>query len=261
MQNLAAAPAGVPWLGTSWKMSKTLPEARRFAQALAASELARDGSAQLFVLPPFTAVAEVADLLAGTLVRIGVQNLHWDDAGPYTGEISAPMAADCGATIAEIGHSERRASFGETDETVALKTAAALRYGLAPLVCVGETRAELDAGAGDDVLARQVRAALSRVEHRHASRVTIAYEPVWAIGESGVAAEPGYVDDRHARIKRCLREETGATPRVLYGGSVNAENCVALASQPHVDGLFVGRAAWEVDGFLAIVRRVLASRR
>ena len=125
------------WIGTSWKMNKLRAEARDYAETLAASPHARGQAPQLFVIPPFTAVAEVADLLARTSVMVGVQNIHWKDAGPWTGEISAGMAADCGATLAEIGHSERRTHFGETDETVALKVEAALRHGLTPLVCVG----------------------------------------------------------------------------------------------------------------------------
>lgn len=247
------------WIGTSWKMNKLRAEARAFATALAASRLAGGDAAQLFVIPPFTAVADVADLLAGTRVRVGVQNVHWAEAGAWTGEISAAMAVDCGATIAEIGHSERRTHFGETDETVALKVAAALRHGLTPLVCVGDTRAEYEGGRTAEALDRQVRAAVSRVSPEDAGRVVIAYEPVWSIGEGGTPAEPGFADAQHARVKATLRDVTGWEPRVLYGGSVNPGNCAALAARPHVDGLFIGRSAWDPEGFLGIVAQVAAS--
>lgn len=245
------------WIGTSWKMNKLRAEAKAFAQTLAQSDLAHSDAAQLFVIPPFTCVAEVAGLLAGTRVTIGVQNLHWAEAGAWTGEISAAMAADCGATVAEIGHSERRTHFGETDATVALKVAAALRHGLTPLVCVGDTREEYDAGRTAEALDRQVRAAVSQVPPGEAERVVIAYEPVWSIGEGGTPAEPSFADAQHARIKATLRDATGGDVRVLYGGSVNPDNCVALASEPHIDGLFIGRSAWQPEGYLAIVRSVL----
>ena len=249
------------WIGTSWKMNKLRAEARAFADALAASPVARNTGAQLFVVPPFTAVAEVADLLKGTRVRVGVQNVHWAEAGAWTGEISAAMAADCGATIAEIGHSERREHFGDTDATVALKVAAALRHGLTPLVCIGDTRDEYEAGRTAQALECQVRAAVSQVPAEEAEGVVIAYEPVWSIGEGGTPAEPGFADEQHARIKAVLRDAVGRELRVLYGGSVNPGNCVALASQDNIDGLFIGRSAWAPDGLLGIVDRVDSSRR
>jgi triosephosphate isomerase len=154
-------------------------------------------------------------------VKVGVQNLHWAEDGPWTGEISAAMAADCGATLAEIGHSERRAHFGETDGTVALKVAAALRHGLTPLVCVGDTREEYEAGRTAETLDRQTRAAVSGIAPQAAARVVIAYEPVWAIGEHGIPAEPAFADEQHARIKASIGELTGCGVRVIYGGSVN----------------------------------------
>ncbi len=245
------------WIGTSWKMNKLRAEAKAYAQTLADSDLARSEAVTLFIIPPFTAVADVADLMAGTRVKVGVQNLHWAEAGAWTGEVSAAMATDCGATLAEIGHSERRAHFGETDDTVSLKVAAALRHGLTPLVCVGDTRAEFEAGRTAEALERQVRAALSRISITEAGRVMIAYEPVWSIGEGGTPAEPGFADGQHALIKTVARKIAGAEVRVLYGGSVNPSNCSALAKQPHIDGLFIGRSAWMVEDYLGIVHRVL----
>jgi triosephosphate isomerase len=235
------------WIGTSWKMNKVRAEARAFAQALAADELARSEAVQLFVIPPFTAAAQVAEILTGTRVMVGVQNLHWADAGAWT--------------LAEIGHNERRTYFGDTDETVAQKVAAALRHGMTPLVCVGDTRDEYDAGRTAEALDRQVRAAVSSIKPENATRVVIAYEPVWSIGEGGTPAEPAFADEQHARIKATLRDLTGRELRVLYGGSVNPDKCRALAAQPSIDGLFIGRSAWQAEGYLGIVRAVLSSQR
>ena len=247
------------WIGTSWKMNKTRTEARSFASALAASPVIADKRARPFVIPPFTSIAEVAGLLGGTRVRVGAQNMHWADAGAWTGEISPLMLKDVGATLVELGHSERRTHFGETDETVALKTAAALRHGLTPLVCIGDTRAEFDAGRTAEILARQVASALSRIEPRHRnSEILLAYEPVWSIGEGGTPAEPGFVNEQHALIKQQTEAGLGRTLPVLYGGSVNPGNCRELAAQSNVDGLFIGRSAWDVEGYVGILASVLA---
>ena len=248
------------WIGTSWKMNKTRADARVFAGTLARSSLINDARAQPFVIPPLTSVSVVADLLAGTRVRVGAQNMHWADAGAWTGEVSPPMLLDAGATLVEIGHSERRTNFGETDETVALKVAAAVRHGLTPLVCIGDTRAEYDAGQTAEVLARQVAAALSRIAPGDGgAEMLIAYEPVWSIGEGGTPAEPAFVEAQHVRIKQLTEAKLGRALPVLYGGSVNPDNCVALAARPSIDGLFIGRSAWAVEGYLGILSLVLTS--
>lgn len=249
-------PTKRPWIGTSWKMHKLRHEALAFANGLAASPWANSTAAQLFVLPPALYVTDVAGLLAATRVQVGVQNLHWADEGAWTGEISAPMARDCGALLAEIGHSERRHHFGDTDATVALKTEAALRHGLTALVCIGDQGAEYQAGHTATVLQRQVQALLSRVALQDLDRLLIAYEPVWSIGEGGVPADPHFVEAQLAQLADWLHAHWGRTPTLLYGGSVNPDNCVALVSQPHVDGLFIGRAAWSVEGYLGIIDRV-----
>ena len=247
------------WIGTSWKMNKTRAEARAFASALAASPVIADKRALPFIIPPFTSISDVADLLRGTRVRVGAQSMHWADAGAWTGEISPLMLKDVGATLVELGHSERRTHFGETDETVALKTAAALKHGLTPLVCIGDTRAEFDAGRTAEVLARQVASALSRIEPQHRnSEILLAYEPVWSIGEGGTPAEPGFVNEQHALIKQQTEAVLGRTLPVLYGGSVNPGNCRELAAQSNVDGLFIGRSAWDVEGYVGILASVLA---
>lgn len=244
------------WIGTSWKMNKTLAEARAFAEALAAAP--GHPHIQRFVIPPFTACREVKAMLAGTDVKVGAQNMHWEDAGAWTGEISPVMLTDCGLDMVELGHSERREHFGETDERVGLKTAAAVRHGLIPLICIGETLAEREEGRAAEVLARQVRAALEPVAGADAA-VLLAYEPVWAIGAGGIPATSDYADARQAEIIAVAQEVMGRRVPCLYGGSVNPGNCVELIACPHVDGLFIGRSAWAVEGYLDILARCAAT--
>ncbi len=244
------------WIGTSWKMNKTLPEALQFAEALAAADGNASPRIQRFVVPPFTSARQVKEVLAGTSVQVGAQNMHWDDAGPWTGEISAPMLNDCRLDLVELGHSERRAYFGETDETVGLKVESAVRHGLIPLICIGETRAQRDAGQADVVLAAQVAGALGKLTGTQKSApVLLAYEPVWAIGAGGTPASSGYADERHAKIIELASDILGQRTLCLYGGSVNADNCEELIRCAHIDGLFIGRAAWNVAGYLDILGR------
>ena len=247
------------WIGTSWKMNKTLAQAQAFAEGLAAADAAGDPRIQRFVVPPFTAVREVKAMLAATSVMVGAQNMHWADAGAWTGEISPLMLKDCGLDIVELGHSERREHFGETDETVGLKVEAAVRHGLVPLICIGETLAEREAGRAHEVLESQVRGALGRLSaDQGAAPILIAYEPVWAIGENGIPATSDYADARHAEISALAEEVLGRRIPCLYGGSVNADNCEELIGCPHIDGLFIGRAAWDVEGYLDILARCAA---
>ena len=166
------------WVGTSWKMNKTLAEGEAFARALASADDTRDDRIQRFVIPPFTLIREVKSLLQNTSVKVGAQNMHWADNGAWTGEVSPVMLTDCRLDLVELGHSERRAHFGETDETVGLKTEAAVRHGLIPLICIGETLKEREAGRAEEVLERQVRGALGRLEGAGKSApVLLAYEP------------------------------------------------------------------------------------
>lgn len=248
------------WIGTSWKMNKTLAEARAFAQGLVAADAARDPRIQRFVIPPFTAVREIKAMLAQTSVKVGAQNMHWADDGAWTGEISAPMLRDCGLDIVELGHSERREHFGETDETVGRKTAAAVRHGLIPLICIGETLAERESGRARDVLETQVRGALSKLSAEQKSApILLAYEPVWAIGVNGIPASSDYADARQAEIIAVAQDVLGRRVPCLYGGSVNPGNCQELIACPHVDGLFIGRSAWQVEGYLDILARCAAT--
>lgn len=247
------------WIGTSWKMNKTLSEAQVFARALAQADDTRDRRIQRFVIPPFTAVREVAALLADTSVKTGAQNMHWDDAGAWTGEVSPVMLTDCGLKMVELGHSERRANFGETDETVGLKTAAAVRHGLIPLICIGETLEEREAGRATEILETQTRAAFSKLTPAQKSApVLLAYEPVWAIGDGGIPATSDYADARQGEIIAVAQDVLGRPVPCLYGGSVNPDNCEELIQCPHIDGLFIGRSAWNVDGYLNILAKCAA---
>ena len=245
------------WIGTSWKMNKTLAEARAFAEGLQKADA--DPRIQRFVIPPFTAVREVKAMLADTTVRVGAQNMHWADEGAWTGEVSPVMLTDCKLDIVELGHSERRAHFGETDETVGLKTEAAVRHGLIPLICIGETLAEREAGRAAEVLEAQVRGALGRLSgSQKAAPILLAYEPVWAIGAGGIPATSDYADARQKDIIATANDVLGRRIPCLYGGSVNPGNCEELISCPHIDGLFIGRSAWNVGGYLDILSKCAA---
>lgn len=239
-------------------MNKLHADAVAFAKAVAANPIALD-RVQPFIIPSFPHIKTVADILAGSGVWVGAQNMHWQDNGAWTGEVSAPMLKDCDADLVEIGHSERRTHFGETDETVALKVEAALRHGLTPLVCIGDTNAQHDAGQTRQALAQQTTAMMKYVAVKERSKIMIAYEPVWSIGEMGTPASPEFAEEQHAHIKSLGRKLGVQNLRVLYGGSVNAGNCAALAAQPNIDGLFIGRAAWQADGYLKIINTVTES--
>lgn len=247
----------IPWIGTSWKMNKLRADAHLFADTVKASDIAHNSNVQPFVIPPFPYIADVAAILAETRFRVGAQNMHWSDAGAWTGEVSPVMIKDCGATLVEIGHSERRTFFGETDETVALKTRAAVNHGLTALVCIGDTKEEFDSGQTEAALERQVRGLLKYVADDAQENVIIAYEPVWSIGEGGVPATPEFANEQHIKIADLVMSITGGTLPILYGGSVNPGNCVALASQSHIDGLFIGRSAWDANDYIGIVESVL----
>ncbi|WP_433352185.1 triose-phosphate isomerase [Microtetraspora malaysiensis] len=245
------------WIGTSWKMNKTIGESREYARLLseALAETPLPDAVQPFILPAHTSLAAVRDQLAGAPVLLGAQNAHWAAEGAGTGEVSMRMAADAGAQLVEMGHSERREQFGETDETVARKARAAVDHGLLPLICVGEPGAVRAAGDAERFVTAQVRAALSLLHPDEISQTLIAYEPVWAIGLAGTPATPEQVAPVMGRIaEEARRLGAGAGCRaVLYGGGVNAANAAALLRETPADGLFVGRAAWRVDGLLQLL--------
>ena len=250
----------VYWVGTSWKMNKTLGEALDFVKILAGFIPGFDDRIQPFVIPAFTAVREVKQALSSTRVKVGAQNMHWADAGAWTGEISPVMLRDCGLDLVELGHSERREHFGETDRTVGLKTAAAVKHGLIPLICVGETLAERESGMANAVLTNQVEGALQFLEgEAKLEKILFAYEPVWAIGDKGIPASSDYAGRQQGLIKKVAGGLLPSIPPVLYGGSVNPGNAAELIGQPNVDGLFIGRSAWQAEGYIDILGRASAA--
>jgi triosephosphate isomerase len=245
----------------NWKMHKTSAEAvalvREIAEGLAA---ASGGKVQVAVAPPFTALGAVAAAARGTAVEVSAQNVHWEAQGAFTGEISAPMLAEIGCRHVIVGHSERRQLFGETDESVRKKVGAVLSANLLPIVCVGETLAEREAGQTLAVVDRQVRGGLAGIPSAALAAVTIAYEPVWAIG-TGKTATSAQAQEVHAAIRKILRELAGSLGdgiRIQYGGSVKPENAAELMNQPDVDGALVGGASLKAKDFLAIVKGALS---
>lgn len=244
--------------GTNFKMNQTAPESVRFFDELA--DATAPAGVQLFLIPPFTSLQAVTERKreSGVPIWVGAQNAHWEQAGAYTGEISVPMLAALDVDLVLLGHAERRAQAGESDLQIHRKVKAALSAGLRVLLCVGESAEEKAFGVGTETISRQTKIALNGLAAADASRIQIAYEPVWSIGSGGTPAEPAEIDPVAASLRAVLEERFGAPGRsipILYGGSVDATNAGTFARLPNIDGLFVGRAAWTVDGF----RRVLAS--
>lgn len=233
-------------IGTSSKMNLTSSEAAGYLDAL--RPLVEDiADRELFVLLPFTSIWMARDRLAGSRVRWGAQDVHSEDAGAHTGDVSAPMLADLGCTYVEVGHHERRREHGETDELVAAKAAAAQRWGMTAIVCVGEPeRTSFEAAV--ETIAGQVRL-LATVRP---DRLVIAYEPAWAIGEGAQAADAAWVGRVHAAIRDWLPSSANRPIPIIYGGSVDPVEAPGLLAQPYVDGLFVGRKALDPVVFAAI---------
>jgi triosephosphate isomerase len=242
----------IPYLAANWKMNKTVAEAAEFVDAL----LPRIAATQcdVVICPSFLALNEVVERRRGTAVRVAAQNMHEEDSGAFTGEVSAPMLVELDVEAVVLGHSERRQFFGETDEALARKVPAALAADLEPILCVGETEAARDAGETEEVLERQLQADLAGVESIDLERVVVAYEPIWAIG-TGRTATPEQAQEACAFIRDVLRMRGAAADRVriLYGGSVKAANAAELLSKPDVDGALVGGASLDPVEFAGIV--------
>jgi triosephosphate isomerase len=242
----------------NWKMHKTAAEAAQLVNELR-DGLDGAGDVQVAVAPPFTALAAAVQAAAGARVEVAAQNVHWETQGAFTGEISAPMLAEIGCRHGIVGHSERRQLFGETDEIVRRKVGALLAAGVRPIVCVGETLAEREASRTLEVVDRQVRQALAGLPAEALAALTLAYEPVWAIG-TGKTATSAQAQEVHAAIRKILRDLGGSVAeaiRIQYGGSVKPENAHELMSQPDVDGALVGGASLKARDFLAIVKGAL----
>jgi len=243
-----------PFIAGNWKMNTDLAGARKLAGELRAALDGHDG-ADVAVFPPFVYLPAVVEVLRGNRVAVGAQNLHPELKGAFTGEISGPMIRDIGATLVLIGHSERRQLFGETDESVNRKLKAALRDGLRPIVCVGETLDQRRAEQTEQVVRTQVEGGLAGLTEAQAEGLVLAYEPVWAIG-TGVNATPAQAQAVHAFIRSLLAARFGPAAdavRIQYGGSVKPDNAAELLAQPDIDGALVGGASLDARSFLAII--------
>jgi triosephosphate isomerase len=242
-------------------MYKTIADTVSFLEQLQklTADIPRD-ELRLFVIPSFTALDRARSVIKDDAILLGAQNMCWEDEGQFTGEISPVMLKELGVRIAEIGHSERRHILHESDQEENRKVLAALRHNITPLLCIGETGEQKDFGIADEVLSMQLKIALSGVRAEQISRCMIAYEPVWAIGVSGKPAAKEYAEERHRAIKNTLKSLYGTaaenTP-VLYGGSVNNSNARELISAENIDGLFIGRSAWDAANFNTLIRMAL----
>lgn len=245
-----------PIIAGNWKMFKTLSEAAALVEELKPLD-AITGRVEVVVCPPFTVLDRVMEVLRGTSIGVGAQDVHWEDSGAFTGEISPVMLKDVGCRYVIIGHSERRQFFGETDEKVNRKIKAVFRHGLTPVMCVGETLAEREAGQTRQVVYNQVMAGLAGLTPDQAGSLVIAYEPVWAIG-TGKTASDEDAQQVIAYIRSLIREWHGdsaaAQVRIQYGGSVKPGNTAGLMAQPDIDGALVGGASLEAASFIAIVQ-------
>ena len=250
-----------PFVAGNWKMYNTVAEARHLVSELVPGLQVFDGVEKV-LCPPFTSLLAVRALLEGTSIGLGAQNMHWEPSGAFTGEVSPPMAAElCQYVI--IGHSERRAFFGETDETVNRKVQAALAHGLAPIVCVGETLEENEAGRTAEGVSRQLSEGLARLGlSEGSSPIIVAYEPVWAIGTGRAATAEGANAVVFEVIRPALAElfsdPIAQSTRVLYGGSVKGSNAAEFFSQPEIDGALVGGASLKAADFIPIVQAAAA---
>ncbi|UJR80567.1 triose-phosphate isomerase [Sandaracinus amylolyticus] len=242
----------------NWKLHHDRAASVELAKAIAAG--LPSSQVEVVIAPVFTSLDVVRGAIAGTPIGLSAQNLHWDDSGAFTGEVSAPLLKDVGCTHVIIGHSERRQLFGETDDRVSKRLGAALKHGLVPIVCVGETLEEREAGRTLDVVLGQIDAALAGITKDALAGIVIAYEPVWAIG-TGKVAKSSDAQEVQAAIRARMSEriDAGAAQktRILYGGSVKPDNAAELMAQPDVDGALVGGASLKADSFLAIVKGAL----
>lgn len=239
-------------------MNKNLAEASDYSRRLATllGGLPGQESLQVFVIPPYPFIETVKRLSQGRF-WVGAQNVHWAEWGAFTGEISAPMLRDLSVDLVELGHAERRQHFCETDETINKKLHRVIQYGFRPLLCVGERSEDKFYGVERETVGRQLRIALKGVQPNQTADLMIAYEPVWAIGEGGTAANSEYLETMLTHIRSVLTDMLGDEPArriyVIYGGTINQGNAFEILTQSSSEGLFVGRAAWEVEGLAKLI--------
>lgn len=241
-----------PMVAGNWKMNGSSDSVKELIKGIKAG--VSEANAEVVVCPPFVYISAVAEAITGTAIKLGAQNMCDQDAGAYTGEVSGPMLKDVGCEYVIIGHSERRAMYGETDEVTAVKYSAVLKNGLKPIFCIGETLEEREQGITEQVVARQLDAILKTAGVASLANAVLAYEPVWAIG-TGKTATPEQAQQVHAFIRSKIAKEDAVIAeglRILYGGSMNPANAAELRSQPDIDGGLIGGASLKADDFLAI---------
>jgi len=245
-----------PVIAGNWKMHNTISEALDLVRGVK-SQVEGITDVEIIVSPVYTALASVAAELKGSNINVASQNIFWEEKGAFTGEIAPNMITDAGCSHAIIGHSERRQYFGETDETVNKRVKASLAAGLIPILCVGETLEERDAGNTIAVVETQIKGGLVDISAEDMAKIIVAYEPVWAIG-TGKTATPDMAEDVHKQIRSIVAEISDAAiadgTRILYGGSVKPENVDELMAQPDIDGALVGGAALKADSFVRLVK-------
>ncbi len=251
------------YVGTNLKLHQTPDETAAFVAAVAerTADAARAHAIQRFIIPPYTSLTSAVTAARDIGIWIGAQNVHWAPDGAYTGEISVRMLQAVGVDLILIGHAERRGLFHETDAEINQKVLAATAAGFRVLFCLGETAAEKQYGVGPESVVRQLKIGLSALPPEHLSQILIGYEPVWSIGPGGSPAHPEDVAEIAAEIRAALHltfGDQGVSVPILYGGSVSPANCARFTTLPVIDGVFVGRAAWTVDGFSDILEAVAA---
>ena len=250
------------YFGTNLKMNQTPAEAQAFVAHIADQlKSIVHRSIQLWFIPSFTNIVSVAEPCKAAGIWLGAQNMHWEEGGAFTGEISAAQLKACGVNLVMLGHAERRTLFGETDEALNKKVLSAVRHSLRIMLCVGETAFEKAHRTGPEYVARQLKIALDGLTDP--SSLIILYEPVWSVGPGGVPAEPADVTEAFANIRHVLLtlfNEAGRSVPMLYGGSVTADNCASYAHLPDCAGVGVGRAAWQPEAFITVLEKALSKK-
>ena len=252
------------YFGTNLKMYKNIAATKEYLTKLEENtkDISRD-RIQLFVIPSYTSLPGAVSCTEQKYIKLGAQNMCWEEQGQFTGEISPLMLDELGIQLVMIGHSERRHVFGESDEEENKKVLCALEHRFTALLCIGETEAQKEAGISDETLRSQLKTGLKGVQKEQTKNLWIAYEPVWAIGVNGKPASTEYAGEKHRVIRECLEElfgkEQASEIPVLYGGSVNPQNADELIVQDNIDGLFTGRSAWEADKFDKLIRSAMES--
>ena len=253
------------YFGSNLKMYKTISQTLDYLKELTerTKDISRD-EITLFIIPSYTSLEDASRQTDHGLCLLGAQNMGWEETGQYTGEISPLMLNEIGMDLVMVGHSERRHVFRETDEEENRKVKCALEHGMRALLCIGETMEQKEYGISPEILRMQMKIGLHGIDPSFADRIWVAYEPVWSIGVNGIPATAEYAGQMHDVMKDCLKEifsDAGEQIPCLYGGSVNPGNARELISQKSVDGLFVGRSAWQADRFDALIRDAMDAAR